>query len=91
MIKMYNLKLNYLVNVGLLVSFIICFFTGLIKWPGLIKIMGPSAYNFLRVGNISLLHDWSGLIMGLLVLVHLVLNWKWMVSVTKNLLKRNRK
>ena len=68
---MNNLKLNYWVDVGLAISFIVCFITGLIKWPGLIKIIGVSAYKTLSFSNISMLHDWSGLIMGLLVLVHL--------------------
>jgi len=72
---MDKLKLNYWVDVGLAISLFVCFITGLIKWPGLIKIIGTSAYKILYFSNISLLHDWSGLIMGLLVLVHLVLNW----------------
>ena len=73
---MSNLKLNYWINIGLMISFTICFITGLIKWPGIIKIIGTSAYNILRFNNISLFHDWSGLIMSMLVLFHLVLNWK---------------
>ena len=81
--------LNYWIDIGLGISFFICFFTGLIKWPGLIKIIGTSAYKILYVRNISLLHDWSGLIMGLLVLIHLVLHWNWIVAVTKNIFKRN--
>ena len=85
---MNNLKLNYWVDVGLAISFFICFLTGLIKWPGLIKIIGTSAYNILYVENISLLHDWSGLIMGLLILVHLVLSWKWIVAVTKSFFRK---
>ena len=85
---MNKLKLNYWVDVGLAISFFICFVTGLIKWPGIIKIIGTSAYNILRFGNISLLHDWSGLIMGLLVLVHLVLEWNWIVTVTKSFFKK---
>ena len=86
---MNNLKLDYWVDVGLAISFFICFFTGLIKWPGLIKIIGASAYKILHVRNISLLHDWSGLIMGLLVLIHLILHWRWIVAVTKNIFKKN--
>jgi len=84
---MDRLKLNYWIDVGLSFSFFICFFTGLIKWPGLIKLIGTSAYKILHVKNISLIHDWSGLIMGLLVLVHLGLHWKWIVGVTKSMLK----
>ncbi|MCK4927287.1 MAG: hypothetical protein KAS11_02385, partial [Candidatus Aenigmarchaeota archaeon] len=64
---MDRMKLNFWIDVGLAISFFICFFTGLIKWPGLVKIIGVSAYKVLHVKNISVLHDWSGLIMGLLV------------------------
>ena len=88
---MDNLKLNYWINIGLMISFFVCFITGLIKWPGIIRIIGTSAYNVIRFKNISLLHDWSGLIMSLLVLAHLVLNWKWMVMVTKKVFKTKEK
>lgn len=77
--------LNYWVDVGLAISFFACFVSGLIKWPGLIKIIGTSAYKILYVNNISMLHDWSGLVMGLLVLVHLVLHWNWIVVITKKI------
>ena len=86
---MNRAKLNYWIDVGLAISFFVCFFTGLIKWPGLIRIIGTSAYKILHAKNISLLHDWSGLIMGLLVLIHLALHWRWMVVMTKNIFKRN--
>ena len=82
---MNRTKLNYIVNMGLGLSFFICFVTGLIKWPGLIKLIGTSAYRTLQFRNISMIHDWSGLIMGLLVLVHLTLHWRWIVAVTKNM------
>ena len=79
--------LNYWIDVGLAISFFICFITGLIKWPGLIKIVGVSAYRTLSFSNISMLHDWSGLIMGLLVLIHLALHWSWIVAVSKGIFK----
>jgi len=85
---MNKLLLNYWIDVGLAISFFACFITGLIKWPGIVKIIGTSAYQVLHVRNISTLHDFSGLIMGLLVLVHLVLHWKWIVAVTKSIFKR---
>ena len=88
---MNRLKLNYWIDIGLAISFFACFITGLIKWPGLIKLVGTSMYQTLNMKKISMLHDWSGLIMGLLVLVHLVLHWRWIVSVTKTIFKRNKK
>ena len=81
---MNKIKLNYWIDIGLAISFLICLITGLIKWPGLIKLIGTSAYKILYVKNISLLHDWSGLIMGILVLTHLILHWKWIIAVTKS-------
>ena len=45
----------------------------------------------IKTANISLLHDWSGLIMGLLVIIHLALHWRWMVGVTKILFKGGEK
>lgn len=86
---MDKLKINYWIDIGLSISFMVCFFTGLIKWPGLIKIIGTSAYKVLHVKNISVLHDWSGLVMGLLVFIHLALHWKWIVSVTKSIFGKN--
>ncbi|MCD4740152.1 DUF4405 domain-containing protein [archaeon] len=82
-------KLNYLIDVGLLLSFLTCFISGLIKWPGMIDFIGVSLYRTLHVQNISTLHDLSGLIMGLLVLVHLALHWKWITSMTKTMFKRD--
>jgi len=81
---MNRTKLNYWIDIGLAISFSISLITGLIKWPGLINLIGTSAYKVLYVKNISLLHDWSGLIMGILVLTHLALHWKWIVSITKS-------
>ena len=86
-----TILINYWIDVGLAISFFICFITGLIKFPGLIRIVGPDVYIFLHVRNISILHDLSGLVMGILVLIHLALHWKWIVSVTKNMFSRNKK
>ena len=88
---MNRTKLNYWIDVGLAISFFVCFVTGLIKWPGLIKIIGVSAYNVLAFKKISNLHDMSGLIMGVLVIIHLALHWNWIVSVTKSMFQKEKK
>jgi hypothetical protein len=60
------------------------------KWPGLIKIIGVDAYKSLRIHNATFIHDWSGLIMGLLVIIHLILHGKWLVVVTKSFFKKKQ-
>jgi len=86
---MNRTKLNYWIDVGLAMSFFACFITGLIKWPGLVKMIGVPAYKALHVSGISLVHDWSGIIMGALIFVHLALQWKWIVAVTKKVFGKN--
>ena len=78
-------KINYWVDIGLIITFILAFVTGVFKWPSLVK------YSFnlgLNMKLFSLIHDWSGLIMGLLVFVHIALHWKWLVVMTKSKFKK---
>jgi cytochrome b subunit of formate dehydrogenase len=88
---MNKAKINYFIDVGLGISFFICFITGLIKWPRLIKIIGTTAYRNLNIRALSMLHDFSGLAMGILVVIHLILHWKWIVSMTKCIFNRQKK
>ena len=82
-------KINYWIDLVLALSFIVCFFTGLIKWPGLIKIVGVSAYKTLHIRNISIIHDISGLIMGILIITHFMLHLKWVAEITKSFFRKN--
>lgn len=79
---MDKIKLNYIVNIGLLISFLVVLVTAILKWPGLIR------KSTLPITNISFLHDWSGVVMTALVLIHLILNWNWIVAVTKKYFKK---
>lgn len=53
----------------LLIVTIICVVTGIIKWPGLIPALGLT-YRQVPVAIITDIHDWSGLLMTVLVMVH---------------------
>ncbi|MCA1916628.1 DUF4405 domain-containing protein [Methanospirillum hungatei] len=54
----------------LLIVTVICVVTGLIKWPGLIPALGLT-YRQVPVALITDIHDWSGLLMTVLVMVHI--------------------
>ncbi len=88
MIELDRNKLKYIVDVGLAISFLTSFVTGILKFPGLTGYF-RSVYRVVSAYYISRVHDWSGLVMGILVFVHLVLNWKWIVAMTKNLVKKS--
>jgi hypothetical protein len=82
---MKRVNLNYIVNIGLLVSFILTFVTGVIKMPELHAQAGSLR---LQMGQLSLIHDWSGIAMGMLVFAHLALNWRSLVINTRRILGR---
>ena len=80
---MNKAKLNYFVDLLLAVSFLLVVVTGILKFPGWFKLDLP----WRLINNI---HDWSGLIMAFLVFVHLILHWKWIVSMTNKIFGRKK-
>ena len=79
---MDRIKIKYLIDLGMVIAFITMFITGLTKFPGLLQSFGINRSN-LPMGDISKLHDWTGITMLALVSMHLLLNWKWILSMTK--------
>ena len=70
-------KANYIVDVLILIAFVIVAITGLVKWPGL------GLNKILPMFQLSNLHDWSGLAAVILAFLHVALNWKLLVCLTK--------
>lgn len=79
---MNKTQLKYYVDLGLGSMFIVCFITGLMKWPT--KVIGGMGQHWAG----SLLHDFSGLFLGVFVFFHLLLNWDWIVCMTKKCIFR---
>lgn len=77
--------INYFIDIGLAVTFLLAFITGIFKWPSLVRWFGWSASSY-RV--MTFIHDWSGLIMSLLVLVHIILHWRWIVVMSRKIFKK---
>ena len=86
---MKKIDIQYWTDIGLIVSFFVVAITGAIKFPGLLSSFGID-YTSLPRGTLRLIHDWSGAVMSFLVLIHLVLEWKCLVAMTKNMLKKFR-
>jgi len=70
-------KVKYFVDVFMGIFFLILFFTGLIKWPN--KTFG----NMIPSSIVSTIHDYSGIVLGIVVTIHLILNWLWIINMTK--------
>ncbi|MBT3577557.1 DUF4405 domain-containing protein [archaeon] len=80
---MNRAKLNYFIDLGLFIAFILVAITGIIKFP----LFGLREFYFQYIHKI---HDWSGLVLSGLVLIHLILHWKWIKSMTKSFFKKRR-
>lgn len=75
---------NYWVDIGMLISFIVCGITGIVKMPRLIPMLGLS-YADLPMITLTWLHDWSGVLLVVLSGVHVALHWKWIIAMTKRI------
>ena len=78
---------NYLVYIGLAVTFAVTFVTGVLKFRYLMYIVGIPYFD-LPLSLLTDLHDWTGTLMGILILVHLVLHREWVIETTRSLVRR---
>ena len=63
--------------------------TGIWKFGSLLRAIGINPdYANLPMKAMSAWHDWSGVALAVLVLVHLILNWNWIVCTTKSFFKK---
>lgn len=88
---MKKAKLNYWIDVGIGISFVLSAISGLIF---LLPINWATDFNSVLGITFSLwnqLHTWSSLAMIAGVLTHLVLHWNWIVTMTKKTLLPARK
>ena len=82
-------KIKYFIDIGLLISFLLVFVTGVIKFGKLLRAIGINLnYAKLPMSEITAIHDWSGLFMGVFVLIHLALNFDWIIATTKSFFKK---
>jgi uncharacterized membrane protein len=75
-------QVKYLIDVGLAVTFLMSFITGLIKFPLILRILNVNQSN-LPMYELSIIHDYGSLAMGLLIGAHLVYNYKWILKMTR--------
>jgi len=79
--------LLYIVDVLLFVFSIIVVISGVIKFPGLLPLLNIDPFS-LPQAEITFLHDWIGIVLTVLTLVHIILNWRWIQAMSKKLLNR---
>jgi len=80
---------KWVVDLAMGVAFLACFITGMFKFTYFMRLFGFTSL-VLPIAQMSNLHDWSGLLLGLFVAVHLILNRGWIMAMTRKVLFRNK-
>ncbi len=75
-----KVKVNYVVDMGMLLAFLICGLTGILKIPELAVPFSDSYYM-----AATLLHDWSGVVLVALAGAHTLLHGRWLIKMTKKI------
>ena len=79
---MKKTKLNFFIDIGLIITFLVSFITGILKFK-------ESLLLFARIGIylptfwLNFIHDRAGILMGIFVLIHLILHFRWIKVMTK--------
>jgi len=73
---MLERRLLKITNGALFLVFLGSLATGIIKFPGLLGFFGIDNTSLPR-RQINLVHDWSGIILVILIIIHLILNRGW--------------
>jgi len=76
---------KWCVDLAMGIAFLFSAVTGTIKFMVLLRVAGFSEI-VLPVAQMSEVHDRAGIILSILVLVHLVLNRVWILSMTRKIL-----
>ena len=79
---MWGVKCRYILNILMLIAFVLVLFTGIIKQPFLARYFISME---LPMAQVSSIHDLSGLVLLVLVIIHCSSHWRWWVSVTRGL------
>jgi len=75
------------VDITMGITFLLCGLTGIFKFTVFMRSFGVTGI-ILPMALMSDLHDWSGVVLWLLVAVHLFLNRAWILSMTRKVLTR---
>ena len=88
MFFMNKIKINYLVDVLLLLAALSCMFTGMLKLPVLsfIKI-----HTIVDYAALSFVHDLSGVALLILAVIHVLLHLDWIICMTKSIFLKKEK
>lgn len=77
-----NNKLKKLLIILLLIAFFFNMITGLIKFPEFQRYF-LFVYDYISASGLSMVHDYSGLVLIILIIIHLIVKRQWLIKLVK--------
>lgn len=87
---MTKIKLNYTIDFLAFIFFAISAVSGLamlIFMPSGVRQGRLQEFLGIQKGVWAGIHNWSGIILIILIVIHFILHWEWIVQMTKNIFK----
>lgn len=84
-------KLNLIIDLFAFIAFLVVAKTGLIIFfflPSGVRQGRYQEFFGITKATYSNIHDWAGIIMIVLVIIHVVLHWRWIVCNFLNIFKK---
>ena len=84
-------EIRYLVDIFMLIIFIVCAVTGFILWSFFPSFSGTGLFvRFLGADKRFwiTIHDYSSAILVVVIVIHFVINFNWIIQITKKILGR---
>ena len=86
---MERCRLEYWIDIGLLISFFIVAITSLVIFFAFVSISPGIGRTITFLGTTKATwipwHNYAGLVMIFLVLIHLILHFRWLIEMTKRM------
>lgn len=82
-----RLAWNITLDAIILISFLVCAISGLFFFFGGKYSTSPILFSSLTW---DLIHNWSGILMIMAVILHFVLHWKWIVNVSQKIISKRK-
>ena len=90
--KINNNKIKYFLNWTIFLFALTCLITGIIRFSNIFMFIALKiGISSNQIFIINFIHRWTGVVASSLILIHIILNWRWILKISKSFLKKEGK
>jgi len=88
--KINSNKIKYFLNWAIFLLGLTCLITGIIRFSSIFMFIAINiGIDSNQIFIINFIHRWTGVAAGVLILIHLILNWRWVLKISREYLKKD--